>query len=170
MAHSQTDSGIKPDPIHRKVLNSEFKNSHYEFYFREELICYLLMSEPAPNISIGKPALSQVFSIMSPYVSVHIFQNFCLWIAHFSATQKPGTLILGQDCQSPAVWERLTSHEVKALEEGCRNTGPVAGIHTQFSHFQHRYGVPNNPLLRFCEKKWNHNSKFTVTTLHTFIL
>lgn len=62
--------------------------------------------------------------------------------------------------------------EVKALKEGCRITGPVAGLHTQFSptsHFQHRYGVPNSPLFRFCERKWNHTSKLTLASLYTFL-
>lgn len=64
------------------------------------------------------------------------------------------------------------SCEIKALKEGCSITGPVAGLHTQFSpmsHLQHRYGVPNNPLFGFCEIKWNHTSKFTIASLYTFL-
>lgn len=66
----------------------------------------------------------------------------------------------------------MASCEVKALKEECSITGPVAGLHTQYSpmsHFQHRYGVPNSPAFGFCERKQNHTSKFSIASLCTFL-
>lgn len=37
------------------------------------------------------------------------------------------------------------------------------------SHFQHRHGVPNSPAFRFCERKENHTSKFSIASLCTFL-
>lgn len=153
LAHLQTDNGIKPDPIHIKVLNSEFKNSHYELPFREKPI-YLFI-----DVRGSSKYKHRKVCVISSFLH-HDDIDECSYLSEIFYTNCtfrccPETLILGQKCQSSAAWERLASHEAKALREGCTITGPVAGLHTQFSpmsYFQHRYGVQIVLCLSFVKE------------------